>query len=164
MKLKSLKLIKILLIFLFISLSGVTLSQSTNQSNKSRVDTIIVLSKAKHDALKQDIEDYKKLIVSYDSLTNLYRSSVNDLVLSKDSIETQKIHIKKLGEEMKQLEIRIDNYKLLDERYAILSRDYKKERDKNFKMRRQIEKVYLWKGLTGFLLLVIILGILGGHH
>src|SRR5258705_7363897 len=66
---------KILLLIFFVSLSNLIYSQSTeNQTND-----VIIMSKDKHEALRRDIEDYKLLLIKYQSLRSEQDVLVGDL-------------------------------------------------------------------------------------
>ncbi len=145
---------KTLLSILFTIISGAILSQSipNNQSNEE----LIVLTKTKHDALRKDIEDYKILLVKYNSIKIEYDVILNDLERQAKLSTTTFNQLKKANQQIDYLESELATTKNklevlsasndeLKKAYANLEKQYYKEKRRVYKMKKQQANVYLWR-------------------
>jgi len=140
------------------------LSQSipNNQSNED----LIVLTKAKHDALRKDIEDYKILLIKYQSLkveydviisdlerqTKLSSTSFDKLVKSNQQIDYLE---SELGTIKNKLEVLSASDSELKKAYANLEKQYYKEKRKVYKMKKQQTNVYIWRFTAIFAIICV---------
>jgi chromosome segregation ATPase len=145
----------------------VTLSQSTNPQNNSN-EELIVLTKSKHDALRKDIEDYKNLLIKYQSTKIEYDVLVNDLERQSKLTSSTFDQLKKSNNRVDYLESELatikDKLEKLAESnsdykksYAALEREYYKEKRKVYKLKKQQGGVYVWRGLAIFMTVAFII-------
>lgn len=126
------------------------------------------MSKSKHEALRKDIEDYKQLLIKYQSLrieqdilsADLERQSklldnknekYVDALKRIDVLENDIVFIRKKIEECT-----LTNSEK-EQAYNSLKRMYYYEKGKRLKMQKQQAQVYIWKTATVFFFLAMLL-------
>jgi exonuclease VII small subunit len=119
------------------------------------------MSKAKHEALRRDIDDYKNLLIKYQSLRIEYETLISDLdrqsklLESKvDALEEGRKRIKYLDDEIETLRIIIQKQskKITDAENSnrVLRKLYETESAKAYSMKKGQAEVYIWRYTTIF--------------
>lgn len=126
------------------------------------------MSKSKHEALRRDIEDYKLLLVKYQSLR------IEQEIISADLERQSKIldnrnekyldalkHIDYLEKELNYIRNEIESCKLSqsdkEKAYNDLKRMYYKEKGKNVRMQKGQAELYIWKASAIFFFFAMLL-------
>lgn len=145
-------------------MSGAIWSQSiTNQPTE---EELIVLTKSKHDALRKDIDDYRNLLIKYQSVKIEYDVVVADLerqtkTSGKTFDELKKANLKIVSLENEVSSLRNEIYDLnsrlsdLDKSYKRLDKMYYTEKGKVHRLKKGQAEVYAWKGAALFFFLCI---------
>lgn len=133
---------------------------------KSNDEELIVLTKTKHDALRKDIEDYKNLLIRYQSIKIDYETTLADLERQSktsektfDELKRANIQIASMENEVESLKAKIlemgQKYSELDKSYRHLNGSFYDEKSKVIRMQKGQTQVYIWKGLAVFFFLCI---------
>lgn len=126
------------------------------------------MTKAKHEALRRDIEDYKFLLVKYQSLRIEQEILVSDLERQSKLLESKNNNLSEIRKRVDYLESELNTLRNTIEKqsatitekermYANLTRMYYKEKSKNVKMQKQQAEVYIWKAGTIFFFVAMLL-------
>ena len=126
------------------------------------------MTQAKHEALRRDIEDYKKLLVKYQSLRIEQEILTNDLERQSKLLESRNDKyldaIKRIGvleEEVAYVRLETEKKSATiaekERVYNDLKRMYYVEKGKVYKMKKGQAEVYIWKGLTVFFFVSMLL-------
>lgn len=126
------------------------------------------MTKAKHDALRKDIEDYKILLIKYQSLKIEYDVTLSDLerqaklsTSTFDQLKKANTQIDYLESELatvkNKLEILSASNSELKKAYANLEKQYYKEKRKVYRMKKQQAGVYIWRFTTIFAIICVFL-------
>lgn len=166
---------KILLVIFFVGLSNLIYSQSQNQSQQINSDDeeVIIMSKAKHEALRHDMEDYKVLLVKYQSIrveqeiltADLDRQSKLLNAKNETLVQAQN-RIDYLESEANDLRIKIETQSQkiteLNQNYRNMDRLYYVEKNKVYHMKKGQTQLYMWRGLTLFFFCAML--VVGTNH
>lgn len=119
------------------------------------------MTKSKHEALRKDIEDYKLLLIKYQTLRIEQEILVSDLERQGKLLENKSNVLDEFRKKNEQLLREIDalNIKIEKQEKEIgtLQNDYKRvtrnlytEKGKVYKMKKDQAEVYLWRGAAVF--------------
>jgi len=126
------------------------------------------MTKAKHEALRRDIEDYKLLLIKYQSLRIEQDILISDLERQAKLLESKNDNLSEIRKKVEYLESELTTLRnTIDKQsttiaekeriYNNLTRMYYKEKGKNFKMQKQQAEVYIWKGAAIFFFFAMLL-------
>lgn len=151
----------ILLLIFFVLISGVTLSQSLPSPQTNGGEELIVLTKSKHDALRKDIDDYKVLLIKYNSMRLEYEVIFHDL--DRQSKLTEKtfgdykksvLKIEDLEDANQALRLKLDainvKYADLSKKYQNLSAMYHNDKYKIIKLKMGLAELWIWRSVSFF--------------
>lgn len=138
-----------------------TYSQSVDQKPTTNNEELVVMTKDRHEALRKDIEDYKLLLVKYQTLRIEQEILVSDLERQSNLLKNKNEILNEfrkrndeLIKEIDALNIKIEKQKMelgdLHKDYNSLSRNFYIEKGKVFKMKKGQAQVFLWKGAALF--------------
>jgi len=155
---------KILLLIFFVILSKATYSQSENQTNEG---DLIIMTKAKHEALRRDIEDYKLLLIKYQSLRIEQETLVADLdrqsklLESKaETLDASRKRVDYLESEIATLRIQIEQQQKkigdMEAVYRNMYRNYYLEKGKVYRMQKGQANLRMWQGAAVFFFLAML--------
>lgn len=126
------------------------------------------MTKAKHEALRRDIEDYKLLLIKYQSLRIEQEILVSDLERQSKLLESKNDNLSELRKRVDYLDSELNSLRNTIEKqsatiaekeriYGNLSRMYYKEKGKNVRMQKQQAEVYIWRGAAIFFFFAMLL-------
>ena len=122
---------------------------------------MVVMTKDKHEALRRDIDDYRKLLSKYQTLRIEQDILIADLQRQGKSLaEQHKMMVEfrqkneSLVKEIDALQIKIDKQAKdnadLREDYSKLNRSYYTEKGKVYRMKKAQAELYMWRGAAVF--------------
>jgi hypothetical protein len=122
---------------------------------------MIIMSRAKHEALRRDMEDYKLLLTKYQTLRIEQEILISDLERQGQLLANKNdilIEFRKKNEELlKQIDVlnaKVEKQKAeiggLHEDYNRVNRNLYNEKGKVIRMRKDQTEVYLWRGAAVF--------------
>jgi septal ring factor EnvC (AmiA/AmiB activator) len=135
---------------------------------------MIIMSKSKHEALRKDIEDFKRLIIKYQSLRNERDILIGDLDRQSKLLESNtevldnlRKKVSFLESENASLEIelgkKIEELSKKNEAYGRLAKNYYEEKGKVYSMQKAQAKLYIWEALAIFFAVaMLIVGTVAG--
>jgi chromosome segregation ATPase len=126
------------------------------------------MTKAKHEALRRDIEDYKLLLIKYQTLRIEQEILVSDLERQAKLLESKNNNLSEIRKKVEYLESELNTLKEKIEKQSVamvekeklyndLKKMYYKEKGKNVKMQKQQAEVYIWKGAAIFFFFAMLL-------
>lgn len=134
---------------------------------------MIIMSKEKHEALRRDIEDYKLLLIKYQSLrieqetltadlerqAKLLESKTETLDAARKRVEYLESEITTLRTQIEQQQQKIAE---MDAVYKNIYKNYYAEKGKVYRLKKGQGSVYAWKGAAVFFFVAML--IVGSHN
>jgi chromosome segregation ATPase len=126
------------------------------------------MTKAKHEALRRDIEDYKLLLIKYQTLRIEQEILVSDLERQAKLLESKNDNLSEIRKRVDYLESELNTLREKIEKqsasiaekeklYNDLKKMYYKEKAKNVRMQKGQAEVYIWKGAAIFFFFAMLL-------
>lgn len=126
------------------------------------------MSKEKHEALRRDIEDYKLLLIKYQSLRVEQEILISDLERQSKFLNSKNESLVKAREGIEQLENEVNSLRIIIEKLSTkiseLEKNYKNayrlyyiEKGKVYHMKKGQARLRAWQGITIFFFLAMLI-------